>query len=110
MSWALERHGEKAYHTVEIAQEKMRHVVMLVMLAALGCSGCFRSTHTAGRAPSNDVLPFKATETTLANGLKVIVVPDRISESRQHPDPGADRLAQRSRARQVRASRTSSST
>jgi zinc protease len=26
-------------------------------------------------APSNDVLPFNATETTLANGLKVIVVP-----------------------------------
>ena len=35
------------------------------------------------RAAASDVLPFKPTERTLANGLKVIVVPDGFSESRQ---------------------------
>jgi zinc protease len=33
------------------------------------------SAQTPGSRPSNDVLPFRATETTLPNGLKVIIVP-----------------------------------
>ncbi len=33
------------------------------------------SAQAPGPRPANDVLPFRATETTLANGLKVIIVP-----------------------------------
>jgi zinc protease len=33
------------------------------------------SAQSSGSRPSNDVLPFRATETTLPNGLKVIIVP-----------------------------------
>ncbi len=53
----------------------MRHVntsrvIALAILAVVLSSGC-----APPRAAAGDVLPFKATETTLANGLKVIVVP-----------------------------------
>ena len=55
---------------------RLRHVVMWVMLAmTIGCSGSSAQPTRPAAAPSNDVLPFKATETTLPNGLKVIVVP-----------------------------------
>jgi zinc protease len=52
---------------------RLRHAVLLAM--TIGCSG--PSAHSTGPAvaPANDVLPFKATETTLPNGLKVIVIP-----------------------------------
>jgi zinc protease len=52
--------------------------------------------HSQTQPPERgDLLPFKATERTLANGLKVIVVPDRLPEHRVRADPGADGLAQR---------------
>ena len=53
------------------------------------------------RSAAADILPFKATETTLANGLEVIVVPTGFPNLVAHPDPRADRIAQRDRARQV---------
>jgi len=52
---------------------RLRHVVMLAM--TIGCSGPPARTPGPAAAPSSDVLPFKATETTLPNGLRVIVVP-----------------------------------
>jgi len=45
-------------------------LVVLAILAAV----LFRVPAPTGAAPG-DILPFTATETTLANGLKVIVVP-----------------------------------
>jgi zinc protease len=52
---------------------RLRHMVMLA--TTIGCSGPSAQTTGPAAAPSNDVLPFKATETTLPNGLKVIVIP-----------------------------------
>src|SRR5215470_14421139 len=52
---------------------RLRHAAMLAM--TIGCSGPSAQTSRPAVAPSTDVLPFKATETTLANGLKVIVIP-----------------------------------
>src|SRR5215471_14685578 len=46
---------------------------MLAM--TIGCSGPSAQSTGPAVAPANDVLPFKATETTLPNGLKVIVIP-----------------------------------
>src|SRR6478609_161591 len=55
---------------------RLRHVVMLVMLGmTIGCSGSSAQPPRPAAASSDLVLPFKATETTLPNGLKVIVVP-----------------------------------
>src|SRR6266853_437021 len=51
---------------------RLRHAVILAMTVV----GSSLSAQTSGTgASSTDVLPFKATETTLPNGLKVIVVP-----------------------------------
>jgi len=52
---------------------RWRHAVMLAM--TIGCSGPSAQSTGPAAAPPNDVLPFKASETTLPNGLKVIVVP-----------------------------------
>jgi zinc protease len=49
------------------------HAVILAM-TVVGSSLSAQTSRPASSA-SNDVLPFKATETTLPNGLKVIVVP-----------------------------------
>ena len=46
--------------------------VLLVVLVLLAAAGDSRPTRAM---TSQDVLPFEATETTLANGLKVVVVP-----------------------------------
>jgi hypothetical protein len=83
---------------------RLRHVVMLVMLAmTIGCSGSSAQPARPAAAPTNDVLPFKATETTLPNGLRVIVVPT-----------GFPNLVRRDRetksSRESPGSRTSSST
>jgi zinc protease len=50
-------------------------VVMLAMTMTMGCSAPSAQPAGPAAAVSNEVLPFKATETTLPNGLKVIVVP-----------------------------------
>jgi len=51
---------------------RLRHAVILAMTVV----GSSLSAQTSGTgASSTDVLPFKATETTLPNGLKVVVVP-----------------------------------
>ena len=70
---ALERHGDKAYHTVGKPQEKMTCAVLraAALFSAVGMTSMLSAQSDASR----DVLPFRATETTLANGLKVIVVP-----------------------------------
>src|SRR5262245_42630229 len=48
----------------------------LVLLTAGIVSAARQETQSSARATSTgDVLPFKATETTLANGLKIIVIP-----------------------------------
>jgi zinc protease len=52
---------------------RWRHAVMLAM--TIGCSGPSAQSTGPAAAPPNDVLPFRASETTLPNGLKVIVVP-----------------------------------
>src|SRR5215470_2217667 len=52
---------------------RLRHVVMLAM--TMSCSRPSAQPSGAAAAASKDVLPFKATETTLQNGLKVVVVP-----------------------------------
>src|SRR5215467_284169 len=52
---------------------RLRHAAILAL--TIGCSGPSAQTARPAVAPSNDVLPFKATEATLSNGLKVIVVP-----------------------------------
>src|SRR5215467_15735725 len=52
---------------------RLRHAVLLAM--TIGCSGPSAQSTGPAVAPANDVLPFKATETTLPNGLKVIVIP-----------------------------------
>ena len=44
------------------------------LLLAAGMTSML-SAQSSGSRPSNDVLPFRATETTLPNGLKVIIVP-----------------------------------
>jgi zinc protease len=54
---------------------RLRHVVMLAMTMGMGCSAPSAQPSGTAAAKSNDVLPFKATETTLSNGLRVIVVP-----------------------------------
>ena len=57
----------------------------------------------------SDILPYDATETTLANGLKVIVVPTGYPNS--SPSRSRSRPARATRSRRARpASRTSSST
>ena len=48
-------------------------VTALVVLAVL--AAVLSDVPSPTRAAAGDILPFKATETTLANGLKVIVVP-----------------------------------
>ncbi|HWL38913.1 MAG TPA: insulinase family protein [Gemmatimonadaceae bacterium] len=58
----------------------MRALRLLPMLAvlpslALAQQSTSKSSSTVSTPSSSDVLPFRATETTLANGLKVIVVP-----------------------------------
>src|SRR5512138_218646 len=50
----------------------LRDAVILAMTLT-GCGSVAQNSQTA--MPSNDILPFKATETTLPNGLKLIVVP-----------------------------------
>src|SRR5215467_7336360 len=52
---------------------RLRHAVLLAM--TIGCSGPSAQTTSPAVTPTNDVLSFKATETTLPNGLKVIVIP-----------------------------------
>src|SRR5215813_6014416 len=52
---------------------RLRHMVILAM--TMGCSAPSAQPSGAAAAASKDVLPFKATETTLSNGLKVIVIP-----------------------------------
>ena len=52
---------------------RVRHMVMLAM--TIGCSAPSAQPSGPPAAAANDVLPFKATETTLPNGLRVIVVP-----------------------------------
>ena len=49
----------------------LKHLLRLVPAAALALA----LPHSAVRAAAGDVLPFQATERTLANGLKVIAVP-----------------------------------
>ena len=48
---------------------------MLVPLVAFGATKAAAKKTTAAAASAENILPFKATEKTLANGLKVIVVP-----------------------------------
>jgi zinc protease len=50
---------------------RLRYMVILAMTAA----GSGLTAQTSRPGASDDVLPFKATETTLSNGLKVIVIP-----------------------------------
>jgi zinc protease len=54
---------------------KFRSASVVMLAMTMGCSGSSAQPTRPAAAPSNDVLPFKATETTLSNGLKVIVVP-----------------------------------
>lgn len=49
-------------------------VLFVVVVLAILATVLFRAPAPTGAAPG-DILPFTATETTLANGLKVIVVP-----------------------------------
>lgn len=46
-----------------------------IALSALASSSAMAAPAAPAKAASGDVLPFKATEKTLANGLKIIVVP-----------------------------------
>lgn len=52
----------------------LRFALSAALLALLAPLPALAHTETAP-APTSDILPFKATEKTLANGLKVIVVP-----------------------------------
>ena len=56
----------------------------------------------ATKAAAGDILPFKATEKTLAERPEGHRRADRVSQHRLAPDPGADGVAQRGRAGQVR--------
>jgi zinc protease len=47
----------------------------MAIAMTMSCSGPSAQTGAPATAPPNDVLPFKATETTLSNGLKVVVIP-----------------------------------
>ena len=47
----------------------------LVTAMILAGSGSVAAQQSAGTTASGDILPFRATERTLANGLKVIIVP-----------------------------------
>ena len=72
-------------------------------------AGCLSVPPIRVRAAGDDVLPFKATERTLANGLRVIVVPTGFPNLVAIDIPCRSDRATRSR-RGVRGSRTSSST
>src|SRR4030095_16910320 len=59
--------------------------IAILIVLAIGTFAIARTARTEGAQPASpsaaraqataDVLPFKATETSLANGLKVIVIP-----------------------------------
>ncbi len=81
----------------------LRSRILMAALCALALpTGAFAQPANTLPDILPDILPFRATEKTLPNGLKVIVVPTGFPNIVVGADPGADRLAQRGRARQVR--------